>query len=1201
MSLDAAPVTQTPTDDAQTEPDERSSGASSDPERFVSPGFLGLLVTQFLTAMNDNVFRWLAVSFAKQAIAPSTALAVGLVCFTVPYLVLSNVAGFLGDRFSKRQVVVWCKFAEIVLMAMGAGAILSGSVTLLFVVVALMGAQSALLSPAKLGALPEIVRGDRLSVANGVMGLCTIVACAVGFVVGNVLFDRIGQPTFETVTFTGLMPATATILGVAVVGWLGSLLVVTPPAADPSRAFPVNPVGETGRQLEVLWNHGQLFRVVLGIAYFWFLASLAQTTIDPYGIEVLRGGQTEVGVLGGVLVLGVAAGCLIAGLSAGKAVELGQVPLAAFGIVVGAIGLYWVGSGANLPEVVSGAAVESAMSSGAFRWSCFWLVVLGLSAGLFDVPLETALQYRSPADQRGTILAAGNFVAFTFVLLSAGLFYLLREVVGLDASRIFLVAGLGTIPVLAYALFALPDAWIRCVFWLGMKLGYKVRVVGLENVPKEGGALVVANHVSWLDGPIVLYVCDRHIRFLVYGDFFGKGFLGYLLSTYNCLPIRTNKPKEMMRSLQDAREELKNGELVGIFAEGQLSRTGQTQTFQQGLMRILKGTSVPIVPVYLDGFWGSIYSFSGGAFFTSRSGPWPRELIVNFGEPIEEHLPPAQIRQRVLELGSESVIRRKDRSMIPQRLFLRQCKSASGRAKVADPSGLELTGGKLLTGALVFRALLKKHLAADEKHVGLLVPPSVGGVLANAAVSLCGRVSVNLNYTLDEKTVNFCIREAGLKHVLTSKRFMEKRPMNLDAELLYLEDLKEQATGLQKAVAAFQAYAMPSAVLERVLGLTSIDPDDLLTIIFTSGSTGTPKGVMLSHHNVGSNIEGVQQVLQFTEDDVLCGVLPFFHSFGYTVGLWLTLTCNPKTVYHFNPLDGRTVGKLAEKHGISLLVATPTFLRTYLKRCTKEQFHRLRLCVVGAEKLPNDLANAFQEKFGVLPQEGYGTTELAPAAALNIPDFTDEKVVQVGSKLGTVGRPIPGVSAKIVDPDTGADLGTDADGLLLVKGPNVMKGYLNLPDKTAEVVRDGWYDTGDVARIDEHGFITITGRQSRFSKIGGEMVPHIRIEEILGRIVDAADTASGEESEDEAPPQLVAVTSVADDKKGERLIVLHVPLPLSVDELLQKFDEEDVPNLWRPGRESFLEVEAIPILGTGKLDLAGVKRVAEERTAPANA
>jgi acyl-[acyl-carrier-protein]-phospholipid O-acyltransferase/long-chain-fatty-acid--[acyl-carrier-protein] ligase len=525
------------------------------------------------------------------------------------------------------------------------------------------------------------------------------------------------------------------------------------------------------------------------------------------------------------------------------------------------------------------------------------------------------------------------------------------------------------------------------------------------------------------------------------------------------------------------------------------------------------------------------------------------------------------------------------RQIMAPRAFLRKCRKALFTMKIADSTGVEMTGGSLLMRTLIFRRLLlRKVLTPDEQYVGLLVPPSAGGILANAAVTLCRRISVNLNYTVSSDVLNYCIKQCGIRHVITSRRFMERFDFKLDAELIYLEDLREQVTTADKLIAALDAYLLPSVVLERWLGLHKIRFDDVFTIIYTSGSTGKPKGVMLTYSNIGTNSAAIDDILQLSEHDVVCGILPLFHSMGFTVGLWSVLSLDVKAAYHFSPLDAKVIGKLCKDYGVTILITTPTFLRSYMRRCSPEEFATFSLVVTGAEKLPDDLLHDFEAKFGIRPMQGYGTTELAPIVSLNIPPNRAIGGDTSVERIGTVGIPIPGVSAKITDLETGRDLPIGQSGMLWIKGPNVMKGYYKNPEQTAKVLRDGWYSTGDMAMLDEDGFIHITGRLSRFSKIGGEMVPHIHVEELLQRVLAP---------QDEKP--VVAVTAVPDQRKGERLIVLHLPTDKSPDEIAKELTAGGLPNLWIPSSDSFFGVQEIPVLGTGKLDLQAVKELAQEK------
>jgi acyl-[acyl-carrier-protein]-phospholipid O-acyltransferase / long-chain-fatty-acid--[acyl-carrier-protein] ligase len=553
-------------------------------------------------------------------------------------------------------------------------------------------------------------------------------------------------------------------------------------------------------------------------------------------------------------------------------------------------------------------------------------------------------------------------------------------------------------------------------------------------------------------------------------------------------------------------------------------------------------------------------------------------------------------------------------AMILPRRFLRTCRRQMRMPKVADSTGMELTGAGLLARTLLVQRLLRRRLLDnDEQQVGILLPPSVGGLVVNAALALDRRVAVNLNYTVSVDVMDDCIAQCGIRHVLTSHRVIERLGLKLKAKMVYLEDLLVQTTWADKLRAAAAARFAPIPWLERRLRLTEVCDDDLMTIIFTSGSTGRPKGVMLTHRNIGSNVTGIDTIFRLRQSDVLLGVLPLFHSFGYTTTMWTVLTLPPKGVYHFTPLEAREIGKLCRKHGATILIAAPTFVRNYLRRCEPADFSTLEVIVTGAEKLSTELADAFEQRFGVRPMEGYGTTELSPVVSANIPP-SRARENENGDKPDTIGRPMPGIAAKIVDLDTGADLGPNEAGMLLVSGPNVMKGYFGRPDLTAEVIREEpgkgdspllceapggpfrraptkgwsgtvpfsrWYVTGDVAMIDEEGFITITGRISRFSKLAGEMVPHIRVEEAIAQVLNL-----------DVDDLKMAVTSVPDPKKGERLVVLYTEIDQTPEQICRALAADVLPPLWIPSPDSFRRVETIPVLGTGKLDLKRLKELA---------
>lgn len=524
----------------------------------------------------------------------------------------------------------------------------------------------------------------------------------------------------------------------------------------------------------------------------------------------------------------------------------------------------------------------------------------------------------------------------------------------------------------------------------------------------------------------------------------------------------------------------------------------------------------------------------------------------------------------------------------PTQHFIRQAIARRRTWKIGDSTGASLTGGELLMRTLILRRLLRRHvLGDDEKFVGLLLPPSAPGAIANLALSIDHRVAVNLNYTASEEVMNSCIKQCGIRHVLTSQKVIDKLGYRPDSELVLLESLRDKVTLGDKLNGYLGANFSSARQLERRLKLDQIQPDDLITVIFTSGSTGIPKGVMLSHRNLASNIAAFNQVLHFRPTDVFVGILPLFHSFGYTVTFWGAMSLDIGVAFHFNPLDAKQVGKLCKRFKGTALLSTPTFLRSYVRRCDPADLTSLEVVVTGAEKLPTDVADSFEKQFGVRPVEGYGTTELSPVACVNVPPGRSTRPNELSAKPGSVGRPLPGVEAKVLDLETGEPLPKNAAGMLWIKGPNVMQGYLKQEELTREVLVDGWYRTGDVAYIDDDGFLHITGRISRFSKIGGEMVPHIPIEEELNRFLEA-----------EADGLLkVAVTAIPDAKKGERLIVVHTAVPRTTDEMIGALKQAGFATLSLPAFDAFLQVDEIPVLGTGKLDLSGLRKLAEEHFA----
>lgn len=735
-------------------------------------------------------------------------------------------------------------------------------------------------------------------------------------------------------------------------------------------------------------------------------------------------------------------------------------------------------------------------------------------------------------------------------------------------------------------------AWQRfayaCAYgfaWLFVKCIYRVKAVGLENLPKSGPGLLVCNHISMLDGVFLYLNAPRRIRFLVWSPYFRVPVLGSLLRLGGAIPLDgEGNPRDLVSALRTASEALRQGELVGIFAEGALSRTGAMLPFRRGFATILKKAPAPIIPVCIDRLWGSIFSYRGGKLYWKRPRKWRYPVTLLYGQPMPTGCEAWQVRQAVQKLQADCFNLRKLEHKPVHRQYVRiACRHPFRSALIDATSKTELNNLKTLVGAALLARKLRPKLDAANKNVGLLLPTVLGGALANIAVALLGKTAVNLNYTASKESILSTMKQCGLKQLVTSRVFRHKLNLDLgpDVEFIELEELRKEISSFSRVSTLLAFFLLPGFVTEYLLlGLGSHQVDDLATIIFSSGSTGDPKGVMLSHHNIISNIESTAQALDIHISDRLLAALPFFHSFGYTVTLWLPLICGASTVYYPDPRQGKEIGEILAQFGCTIFVATPTFLRFYLRRCEREQFKTVRLLVTGAEKLPPPMAEEFEKKFGIYPLEGYGCTELSPVVSVNVPDVEVAGQKQVGHKRGTIGQPVPGVAVKIVDPETNAPLPPGNPGMLLVFGPNIMTGYLGRPEQTAASLLDGWYVTGDIAKLDDDGFLAITDRLSRFSKIAGEMVPHQRVEEEIHAILATND-------------RIVAVTGVPDAKKGEKLVVLHLKLEgQTPQELAAKLAASGLPNLWLPDDRCWFEIDEMPILGTGKLDLQQLKKIA---------
>jgi acyl-[acyl-carrier-protein]-phospholipid O-acyltransferase / long-chain-fatty-acid--[acyl-carrier-protein] ligase len=1069
---------------------------TADPKNTGLRGFWSLSFTQFQESFSDNAYRWLVLTYITAlGLSGRLALASG-VLFSLPFILFSMTGGYLADRYSKRSVIVGTKTAEIPIMALALVGLALGNVPVMLIALFLRSTQSACFSPSKFGLLPELLPESRISWGNGVIELGSFLAIICGTVAGPTMYGF----------FSGrLQWAGAILIGATLTGLLAAIRVSRVPAAGSTREFRMNPLAELGAQLRIVRKDRTLFLAVLGNTYFFFLAALLQYGITFYGRDVLGVSAAQTGYFQAAVAIGIGIGSLAAGYVSGNKIEYGLIPIGAAGM--------------------TGFAVLLARTGTSLTCAALNLALLGFCGGFFAVPVNAIIQHRPDAGKKGGVIAAANLLSFVGILLAACAYYVMSDLAQLTPRAIFLAGGLMTLAATVYAIRLVPDALLRLVMWVLVHSIYRIRVEGRGNIPEKGGALFVCNHLSLIDALLLSASTDRQLRFLIYQGIYDRPLVRPFAKLARAIPISSEqRPRDMIRSLRTASQAIRDGEVVCIFAEGQMTRIGRMLPFRRGLEKIMKGVDAPIVPVHLDGVWGSIFSFERGRYFRKMPKRALHPITVSYGAAMPPASTAVEVRQAVQELQSEAYRQHPQRLEVLPRSFVRTARRHPFRFAMAD-ANTKLRFGSVLIRAVYLAGRLKE-VWSDQDMAGILLPPSIAGALVNFAALLCGKIPVNLNYTLSSDGIASCAHQCSIRTIVTSRAFLERIHVEMPGNAVFLEDIVANPRVLERLKAIAIAWTFPAGWIRRALGSRLLRPDDLATVIFSSGSTGEPKGVMLTHHNISSNIEQLEQCIGLRGRDRILGVLPFFHSFGFTGTLALPLSVGTGVVFHPNPFDARTIGTLTAQYRVSLLVATPTFLQSYTRRCDPGQFGSLKLVLVGAEKLQEQTAQAFEDRFGIRPHEAYGCTECSPAVAVNTLDFRAAGFRQVGGKRGKIGHALPGISVRIVDPETLEPVPIGQPGLLLVRGPNVMKGYLGKPAETTRVLRDGWYVTGDIAAIDEDGFLEITDRLSRFSKIGGEMIPHIRVEEKLHELANSSE-------------QVFAVTGVPDEKKGERLLVLH--------------------------------------------------------------
>ncbi|MCG6859822.1 MAG: acyl-[ACP]--phospholipid O-acyltransferase [Chromatiaceae bacterium] len=1090
----------------------------------------------------------------------------------LPFVLLFTPSGFLSDRYPKNRVMQLSAWAAVGLTLAITAFYYLGWFWPAFAMTFLLAVQSAIYSPAKYGFIKELVGKESLATANGAVQATVTTAILGGIFFFSVLFEAfLADETFAT---TGEIMDLIAPLGWFLVGF--SLIEVAFAYRLPEKRPPAEAMHfdwreyRTGRylveNLGVAYGNQVIWLSIVGLSVFWGISQVMVATFPAFAKETL--GETNTVVIQGAMAcsgIGIILGSVIAGRVSRSHIETGLIPIGALGI---AAGLFL------LPGLPS-------------AWTmAFDFLLIGVMGGFFLVPLNALIQFNAGDTGLGRVLAANNFVQNLAMLAFLGLTVAAAL---LQSGGVLIIEALGVIALVGagYTIFKLPQSLVRFLVARIIATRYRLQVIGLKNMPPQGGVLMLGNHISWIDWAMVQIASPRPVRFVMYRAIYERWYLRWFLDFFGVVPISGGQSKQALETIAEL---LNGGEVVCLFPEGAISRTGQLGEFKKGfeLAAAMVADGV-ILPFYLRGLWGSAFSFASAKLKENRSGYRARDVVVAYGRPLPISATSEQVKQSVFELSVSSWQTHTRTLPTLAEAWLTTAGRRRGRLCVVDSAGGSLTNRRFMAGVFLFARRIRR--LANEPNVGVLMPASSAGAIANMAALLTGKAVVNLNYTASREALVAGMQSAGIRNVITARRFLNKlegRGMDLTEvfegiELHQMEDLKAEIGKAEGLLMLAAASLLPARLALILFGNRSA-PEDTAAILFSSGSEGTPKGIELTHRNIMANVRQTSDVLNTEAGDVVLSNLPLFHAFGLTATTFLPLLEGVPMVCHADPTDALGCAKAIARHRATFLCSTSTFLRLYTrnKRIHPLMLESLRIVVAGAERLSPDVREAFALKFQKPIYEGYGATETTPVASCNLPDSlsTDDWRIQTGNKPGTVGMPLPGTSFRIVDPVSLETLPPGEDGLILIGGVQVMKGYLEAPEKTADAIveLDGqrWYKTGDKGHQDEDGFLTIVDRYSRFAKLGGEMISLTQVEEQVRCLLAEPEL------------ELVAV-NIPDPKKGERIILL-IASDLDPDGLRKSLIEAGLNPLTIPAE--IRPVEQVPKLGSGKTDFSGAKKLA---------
>ena len=997
-----------------------------------------------------------------------TAIVNGLIL--LPFILMFSTAGFVADKYPKSTVMRLAAWFAVLLTIGITICYALGWFWAAFAMTFLLAVQSAIYSPAKYGYIKSLYGKQRLAEGNGLVQAVSIVGILSGTVIFSILFERwfpTGSVDKGEILST-LVPVGFLLIASSVIELIMMYRIPQFDTKNEAHQFDW-PAYRTGRMaianLKPVFGNRTILLSIIGLTVFW---SIAQVLLAAFPAFVKnQTGETNTIVIQAILGasgIGIALGSLVAARSSKNYIETGLIPVGAAGV---AIGLF----------------ILPTLSSQLLMGLDF--LFIGLMGGMFIVPLNSLIQYHANENALGRVLAANNLIQNIGMLLFL-VITVVFAVAGISSQSLLLLIAVVAAIGFAYTVYHLPQSLVKIILSYLMNLKYKVNVEGMKNIPATGGVLLLGNHISWIDWAIVQLASPRRVRFVMLKSIYERWYLSWFFKLFGSIPIEAGPGSS--KALEQVAQLLNEGSVVCLFPEGTISRNGHLGEFKHGYRKAaaLANSDVIIVPFYLRGLWGSQFSRSSQKLKSATKNSRRRELLVSFGTNLAIDTQTEVLKRRIFDLSIVAWENYKQSLPSLPDAWIESAKRLGPDMAIADTNAKPLSA----TDALVTSILLSQQISqlSAEQNIGVLLPTSRCAVLTNMAALLSGKTLVNLDYQRGGRFFEASITQSNLKTVYTSKAFLEQLKDSghnferlEDMQVVFVETLMEKVSQAQKALTWFAVKLLPVWALKK---LFSKNHNARLpaAIVFVSDEKNVPVGVVLSHQNILINLKQVAEVLNAEGNDVIMASLPLHQAFGLTVTQFMPLIEGLPMVCHSDPSDGVGVGKAVAKYKATILFGTSECFEQYSNDSELQplMFSSLRAVVSGMGLLTSDTQTAFKLKFAKTIHEGYGTTETSPVASVNLPDVLDTSYwkVQLGTKQGTVGMPLPGASFKIVDPDTLEELPVGNSGMILIGGPQVMQGYLNDPVKTAQAIdeREGirWFVSGDRGSLDEDGFLTVT-------------------------------------------------------------------------------------------------------------------------------